>query len=62
MPELKRALNKKIQELLKSFPAVVLVGASQVGKTTLLKDPLKKATSSIFRHGAKNEFALGAAP
>lgn len=43
MPELKRALNKKIQELFKSFPAVVLVGARQVGKTTLLKQLLPKA-------------------
>ena len=38
-----RAINHKIKALLKSFPCVVLIGARQVGKTTLLKQVLPAA-------------------
>ena len=36
--EIKRDIEKSIQFLLKSFPAVALLGARQVGKSTLLKN------------------------
>jgi hypothetical protein len=38
-----RTLKSKITLLLKNFPCVVLIGARQVGKTTLLKQVLSKA-------------------
>ena len=34
---IKRKLEKKVMELSASFPAVMVTGARQVGKTTLLK-------------------------
>ncbi|MDA0773018.1 MAG: ATP-binding protein [Cyanobacteria bacterium] len=40
---LKRNLEKKIKEYLNQFPCVVLIGARQVGKSTLLKKVLPKA-------------------
>ena len=40
---LKRDLEKTVKELLKDFPCVVLLGARQVGKSTLLKKVLPNA-------------------
>jgi len=40
---LKRDLEKTIKELLQDFPCVVLLGARQVGKSTLLKKVLPNA-------------------
>lgn len=40
---LQRSLIKKIKESLKNFPCVVILGARQVGKTTLLKMVLPNA-------------------
>ncbi|MFM7458686.1 MAG: ATP-binding protein [bacterium] len=44
MPDhLKRSISSHIKNLLKGFPCVALLGARQVGKSTLLKDLLPKA-------------------
>ncbi len=40
---IKRRLEKTIKELLKLFPAVALIGARQVGKSTLMKTVLPEA-------------------
>lgn len=42
MPMIARTAQKILKKYLKSFPAVVLTGARQVGKTTLLKMSLSK--------------------
>lgn len=43
MEVIRRALINKIQKSLESFPCVVLIGARQVGKTTLLRQVLPEA-------------------
>jgi predicted AAA+ superfamily ATPase len=44
MPDhLKRSISSHIKNLLKDFPCVALLGARQVGKSTLLKYLLPKA-------------------
>ncbi len=43
MADTERSLISKIKKLLQNFPCVVLVGARQVGKTTLLKQILPQA-------------------
>lgn len=43
MPEIKRSLIPVIKAMLANFPCVVLIGARQVGKSTLLKQLLPKA-------------------
>lgn len=44
----KRLLEEKLQQLGKAFPAIVLTGARQVGKSTLLKHLLPKAQHIVF--------------
>ena len=43
MSDIKRSSKKAIQSLLKLFPCVAVLGARQVGKTTLIKQVLPKA-------------------
>ena len=38
MINITRAQTKELQSMLKQFPAVAIVGARQVGKTTLAKE------------------------
>ena len=42
-----RSLNPKLTELLKYFPAVAIVGARQVGKSTWLKNTLESEFNSV---------------
>jgi uncharacterized protein len=39
---IKRVVQKKVEESLKNFPVVAILGPRQVGKTTLAKEILKK--------------------
>lgn len=43
MDTIKRDIVDKIKQLMKIYPAVVLIGARQVGKTTILKQALPSA-------------------
>ena len=45
---IKRAIQKKVEESLKTFPVVGILGPRQVGKTTLAKEILKKINSSLY--------------
>lgn len=46
---IKRALQQDLEKLLKAFPAIVLLGPRQVGKTTLVKQVAKNSTrKSIY--------------
>ena len=39
----KRSIESKIKDLMKKYPAVVLIGARQVGKSTILKKNRSKS-------------------
>ena len=41
-------LQKRLTELLKDYPAVAILGARQVGKSTLAKQTLKTFKSAVF--------------
>lgn len=45
---IKRKSYKIVQKLLETFPAVVLLGARQVGKTTLAREEIAKKYNSIY--------------
>src|SRR4030065_2079134 len=45
---IKRAIQKKVEESLKTFPVVGILGPRQVGKTTLAKEILKNINSSLY--------------
>ena len=40
---IERSLQKDIEKLTKAFPAIVVLGPRQVGKTTLIKQVVKKS-------------------
>ena len=42
------ALQKRLKELLENYPAVAILGARQVGKSTLAKQALKSLKNSIY--------------
>ena len=42
------ALQKRLKELIKNYPAVAILGARQVGKSTLAKQVLKSWKNSIY--------------
>ena len=43
MPDLRKTCKNTIQTLLKNFPCIAILGARQVGKTTILKQTLPNA-------------------
>ena len=42
------SLHKKLEEMLENFPAVAILGARQVGKSTLAKHTLKSLKNTIY--------------
>jgi predicted AAA+ superfamily ATPase len=44
----KRRIQKEVEESLKTFPVVSILGPRQVGKTTLAKEIQKKISSSLY--------------
>ena len=44
----RKALQKRLKELIKNYPAVAILGARQVGKSTLAKQVLKSWKNSIY--------------
>jgi len=45
---IKRKIQKEVEESLKAFPVVGIIGPRQVGKTTLAKEIQKKINSSLY--------------
>ncbi len=45
---IKRSIQKDVEQLLDTFPAVALLGPRQVGKTTLTRDLLKNAQKTVY--------------
>lgn len=56
MDDIKRNLLPRVQELMTKFPAVVLIGARQVGKSTLLRQVLP--TAKFFDLEDEQDFML----
>ena len=51
MRYIKRAISKKIQNRLFENKAIIVLGPRQVGKTTMIKQILKKQTSILYLNG-----------
>jgi predicted AAA+ superfamily ATPase len=52
---IKRKIQGEIKEMLATFPAVVLLGPRQVGKTTLTRDLLKESFQEVIYFDLEND-------
>ena len=59
MPGIKRQLIPNIKAALKNFPCVVLLGARQAGKSTLLKQVLPNADFYDLEKDNDNQLSIG---
>ena len=55
---IRRSLSSALHEALSYFPAILITGPRQSGKTTLLKEEIKKAQYVTFDDPLMQEFAI----